>query len=109
VGGSSSRLGGSPPSYAFVVWGDVVSHVKYGFDSGLRVSHVDLRGLHLFPESWCREDDDRHVAVNCFEMETQPHGLTEWSASWFPRFSVCSNGLVIASPTGEAVKRERGR
>jgi len=79
VGGFSSRLGGSPPSYEFVVWGDVVSHVKYGFDSGLRVSHVDLRGLHLFPESWGREDDDRHVAVNCFEMETQPHGLTEWS------------------------------
>jgi len=74
LGGSSSRMGGSPPSYAAVV-----SHVKYGFDSGLRVSHVDLRGLDLFLESWCREVDDGHVAVNCFELEKQTHGSRELS------------------------------
>jgi hypothetical protein len=79
LGGSSSRMGGSPPSYAVVVRWVVVSHVKYGFDSGLRVLHVDLRGLDLFPESWCREVDDGRVAVNCFELEKQPHGSTELS------------------------------
>jgi len=79
LGGSSSRMGGSPPSYAAVVRGEVVSHVKYGFDFGLRVSHVDLRGLDLFPESWCKEVEDGRVAVNCFELEKQPHGSTEMS------------------------------
>lgn len=72
-------MGSSPPSYVAVVRGDVVSRIKYGFDSGLRVSHVDLHGSDLFPESWCREVDDRRVAVNCFELEKQPHGSTEMS------------------------------
>jgi len=79
LGGSSSRMGGSPPSYAAVVRGVVVSHFKYGFDSGLRVLHVDLRGLDLFTELWCREVDDGRVAVNCFELEKQPHRSTEMS------------------------------
>jgi hypothetical protein len=72
-------MGDSPPSYAAVVRGDVVSHVKYGFDSGLWVSHVDLRGLDLFPKLWCREVDDGRVAANCFELEKQSHGSTELS------------------------------
>jgi hypothetical protein len=57
LGGSSSQMGDYPPSYAA----------------------MDLRGLDLFPESWCREVDDGLVAVNCFELEKQPHGSTEMS------------------------------
>jgi hypothetical protein len=47
-GVSSSRLGGSHPSYAVVVRGEVVSH---GTHAGLRGSDGELRGLDLFPMS----------------------------------------------------------
>jgi hypothetical protein len=83
-GVSSSQLGGSPPTYAAVVRGEVVSH---GTHAGLRGSDGELRGLDLFPVSWCRVVEDGRSAVNCFDLEEQPHGSTEkstppvWSGS----------------------------
>lgn len=50
VGVSSSRLGGVSPSFAEVVWGEAVFHVKH---PGLWGSELELRGLHLLPEVWC--------------------------------------------------------
>jgi hypothetical protein len=83
-GVSFSRLGGSPPSYATEVRREVVSH---GAHAGLRGSDGELRGLDLFPVSWCRVVEDGRLAVNCFDLEEQPHGSTEkstppvWSGS----------------------------
>jgi hypothetical protein len=81
-GVSSSRLGGSPPSYATVVRGEVVSH---GMHAGLR--GLELCGLDLFSVSWCRVVEDGRLVVNCFDLEEQPHRSTEkstppvWSGS----------------------------
>jgi hypothetical protein len=75
-GVSSSRLGGSSPSYAAVVWGEVVSHRKH---AGLRGPDEELCGLDLVPESKCRVVEDGRLAVNCFDLEEQLHGLTEKS------------------------------
>jgi hypothetical protein len=75
-GVSSSRLGRSPPSYAAVVRGEVVSN---GTHAKLRGSNKELRGLDLFPESWCRVVEDGRLAVNCFALEEQPHESTEKS------------------------------
>jgi len=75
-GVSSNRLGRSPPSYAAVVRGEVVSH---GTHAGLRGSDGELHGLDLFPVSWCRVVEDGRLAVNCFDLEEQLHGSTEKS------------------------------
>jgi hypothetical protein len=75
-GVSSSRLGRSPPSYAAVVRGEVASH---GMHAWLRGLDEELRGLDLFPKSWCKVVEDERLVVNCFDLEEQPHGLTEKS------------------------------
>jgi hypothetical protein len=95
LGGSPSRLGGSHPSYAAVVRGDAVPHVKHGFVSGLRGSDVDLRGLDLLPESWCRVVNDGRVAVNCFELEENPHESTDKSISRGLPFDPLDKGLSV--------------
>jgi hypothetical protein len=93
-GVSSSRLGGSSPSYLAVVRGKVVSH---GTHAGLWGLDEELRGLDLFPVSLCRVVEDGRLAVNCFDLEEQPHGLTEkskppvWSGS--SSFDLLDKGL----------------
>jgi hypothetical protein len=49
-GVSSNRLGGVSPSFAEVVWGETVFHVKH---PRLRGSELELRGLDLLPKVWC--------------------------------------------------------
>jgi len=92
---SSSRLGESPPSYATVVRGEVVSH---GTHAGLPGSDEELHGLDLFLESWCRVVEDGRLAVNCFDLEEQPHRSTKkstppvWSES--SSFDPLDKGLL---------------
>lgn len=95
LGGLSSQLGGSHPSYAAVVRGDAVPHVKHGFASGLRGSDVDLLGLDLLLESWCRVVDNGRVAVNCFELEENPHEPTNKSISQGLSFDLLDKGLSV--------------
>jgi hypothetical protein len=70
-GGSSNRLGGASPSFAEVVQGVAVKH------SGQRGTELELHGLDLLLEAWCRGVEDGRMAMNCYENEEQPHGSKE--------------------------------
>jgi hypothetical protein len=65
----SSCLGGVSPSFAEVVQGKTVSLVKH---LGLQVSELELCGLDLLPEAWCRVVEDGRMAVNCYDLKEQP-------------------------------------
>jgi hypothetical protein len=67
-GVSSSRLGGVSRSFAEVVWGEAVSHVKH---PGLRASKLELRGLDVLSEPWCRVVEDGRMVVDCYALEEQ--------------------------------------
>jgi hypothetical protein len=49
-----------------VVQGEAVFHVKH---PGLRVLELELRGLDLLPEVWCRVVEDGRMVVNCYALE----------------------------------------
>lgn len=83
---------GVSPSFAEVVRGEAVYHVKH---PGLRDSELELRGLDLLLEAWCRVVEDRRMAVNCYALE-QSHGLTEKK-----RNPICFHGV------GEARKKKK--
>jgi hypothetical protein len=89
---SPSRVGGVSPSYAAVVRGEVVSHIKH---AKLRDSDVELCGLDLFPKSCCRVVEDGRLAVNCFNLEEQPQGSTKEST-----LPTCSRGSPV-DPMGK--------
>jgi hypothetical protein len=93
-GVSSSRLGGSPPLYAAVVRGEVVSH---GMHAGLRGSEGELCGLDYFRYHGVGWSKTGRLAVNYFDLEEQPHGSTEKSTppvwSWSSSFDPLDNGL----------------
>jgi hypothetical protein len=82
---------GVSPSFAEVVRGEAVSHVKY---PGLRDSELELRGLDLLLEAWCRVVEDGRMAVNCYALE-QSHRSTEKK-----RNPICFHGV------GEARKKK---
>jgi hypothetical protein len=73
-GVSSNRLGGVTPSFAEVVRGKAVFHVKHPW---LRVLEIELCGLDQLPEVWCRVVEGRRMAVNCYALDEQPHESTE--------------------------------
>jgi len=77
LGASSSRQDGSP-SYVVVVRGVDDSLVKH---AGMQRSIDELSGLDLLPESCSRVVDEGRRAVNCFDLEEQPHGSPENSSS----------------------------
>jgi hypothetical protein len=71
-----------------VVRGKAVSLVKH---LGLWVSKLELRGLDLLPEAWCRVVEDGRMAVNCYDLEEQPHRSTEKNTN-----PVCFHGGGVA-------------
>jgi hypothetical protein len=85
----SNRLGGGvSPCLVEVVRGKAVSLVKH---LGLWVSKLELRGLDLLPEAWCRVVEDGRMAVNCYDLEEQPHRSTEKNTN-----PVCFHGGGVA-------------
>jgi hypothetical protein len=56
-----------------MVQGEVVSHIKH---TGLRGSKLELHGLDLLSEAWCRVVEDGRLAMNCYDLEVQPHRST---------------------------------
>jgi len=39
-------------------------------------SELELHGLDLLPEAWCRVVEDGRLGMNCYDLEEQPHGST---------------------------------
>jgi hypothetical protein len=57
-----------------VVWREAIFHAKH---PGLRVSELELHGLDLLLEAWCRVVEDGRMAVNCYALEELLPGSTE--------------------------------
>jgi len=47
--------------------------------------------LDLLPEAWCRVVEDGRMAVNCYDLEEQPHRSTEKNTN-----PVCFHGGGVA-------------
>lgn len=94
LGVSSSRQDGSP-SYAAVVRGVDDSVVKH---AGMQRSIDEPSGLDLLPESCSRVVNEGRRAVNCFDLEEQPHGSPENSSSHGLPLDPLDKGLSLRPP-----------